>query len=126
MVIHPNEPVSHDVSRASVIADLIRAQHSLPYDPDLAALYLDGALRSLLALVAIQPGNNALPDVQSLLALDHQSLLALDHQRPHIARRMRLALRAPHAEARLAHCWALLDLLNADAAHAGSARVMKG
>ena len=118
MVIHPNEPVSHDVSRASVIADLIRAQHSLPYDPDLAALYLDGALRSLLALVAIQPGNNALPDVQSLLALDHQ--------RPHIARRMRLALRAPHAEARLAHCWALLDLLNADAAHAGSARVMKG
>ena len=114
MAIHSNESVSSGASRAPVIADLIRAQRALPYDPDLAALYLDGALRSLLALVASQESGHAPSYVPSLIALDHQ--------RPHIARRLRLALRAPHAEARLAHCWALIELLNADAAHANGPR----
>lgn len=112
MPIHQNEPAPHDARRAAVIAELVRAQRALPYDPDLAALHLDGALRSLLALVAGQDNSRA-PSFAP-------SLLALDHQRPHLARRLRLALRAPHVEARLAHCWALIELLNADAAPAGS------
>jgi hypothetical protein len=112
MDIHPNESVSHNEPRASVIADFLRAQKALPSDPDLASLYLDGALRGLLALIA-----SPLSEHQFSHA---QALHALDHQRPHFARRLRLALRAPHVEARLAHCWALIDLLNADKAQSGS------
>ncbi len=110
MAIHLNQPISRAAYVASVIDDLKRAERAGPYDPDLAALYLDGALRELVALFVGKLGGDALSDAQSLLALDHQ--------RPDIARPMRLALRAPHVEARLAHCWALLDLLNADAAPA--------
>jgi hypothetical protein len=108
---HHNQPVSDNARRASIVADLVRAQRALPDDPDLAALHLDGALRSMLALVDSQDNSQA-----PSFAL---SLLALDHQRPHLARRLRLALRAPHVEARLAHCWALIKLLNAEAAPAG-------
>ena len=115
MGIHHNQPASDNARRASVIADLIRAQRALPDDPDLAALHLDGALRSVLALVASHDNSHA-----PSYAL---SLLALDHQRPHLARRLRLALRAPHVEARLAHCWALIELLNnAEAAPASRPR----
>jgi hypothetical protein len=110
-----NELDAYDARRASVIADLMRAQRALLHDPDLAALYLDGALRQLLALVAIQIGG-------SQAASQALSLRALDHLRPHLARRLRLALRAPHVEARLAHCWALIELLNADAALASQPR----
>lgn len=92
----------------------MRAQRALPHDPDLAALYLDGALRNLMALAC---GQVSVHESQHA-----ESLLALDHQRPDIARRLRLALRAPHAEARLAHCWALIELLNVDAAPAGCPR----
>ncbi len=114
MAIRLNQPVAYDVCVASVIHDLKRAQRAESYDPDLAALYLDGALRRLMALFAGNPGGDALSAAQSLLALDQE--------RPDIARRMRLALRAPHVEARLAHCWALLDLLNVDAVYAGAPR----
>ena len=37
------------------------------------------------------------------------SLIAIVHQRP-------------YAEARLAHCWAMIERLNADAAHANGPR----
>jgi hypothetical protein len=45
-------------------------------------------------------------------------LLALDQRNPALARRFRLALRAPHVAARLAHLWALIDLLRANEAPA--------
>jgi hypothetical protein len=111
---HQNQPSSSDAGGASVIADLMRAERALPDDPDLAALHLDGALRSLLALVAGRDNSYA-PSFAP-------SLLALDHQQPHLARRLRLALRAPHVEARLVHCWALIELLNAEAAPASYPR----
>ncbi len=111
MAIHPNKPASQDALRASVISDLMRAQRALPHDSDLAALYLDGALRKLMALAGEQASDFAPQNAESLFALDHQ--------RPGIARRLRLALRAPHAEARLAHCWALIELLNAEVASVG-------
>jgi hypothetical protein len=40
------------------------------------------------------------------------ALRSLDRERPLLAIRLRLALRAPNAAARLAHCWALIELLN--------------
>lgn len=40
-----------------------------------------------------------------------EALAALDERAPAIAWRLRLALQAHNPEARLAHCWALLDLL---------------
>jgi hypothetical protein len=45
------------------------------------------------------------------LADRRQALAALDDCAPAIAWRVRLALQAHQPEARLAHCWALLELL---------------
>ncbi len=91
--------------RARVVARLIAAEQALSADPNAAALLLDGALSQMLALWA-QQARVALPDVR-------QALAALDACAPAIAGRVRLALQAAAPEARLAHCWALLDLLTA-------------
>lgn len=84
-----------DPRRVRVVARLIAAERALPAAPDLAALRLDGALGELLAICA--PGAD--------------SLEALERRAPALAWRLRLALQAPDVAARLAHCWALLDLL---------------
>jgi len=89
--------------RAGVVARLIAAAHALPADPDAAALLLDGALSQMLALWA-QQAHVDLPGPR-------QALAALDDCAPAIAGRLRLALQAQQPEARLAHCWALLELL---------------
>ena len=86
--------------RVALARDLLLAERLLPRDPDAAALLLDGAPRrivvSWLALrgAPYAPGDDLLAQVERVA--------------PSVAWRLRLALRAPHAEARLAHCWALL------------------
>jgi hypothetical protein len=89
--------------RAHIVAQLIAASQALVADPDAAALLLDGALAQLLDLWARQAH---LPSLDRRLALD-----ALEARAPTAAWRVRLALQAQQPEARLAHCWALLDLL---------------
>lgn len=89
--------------RARVVAHLIAASQALVADPDAAALLLDGALGQLLDLWARQAH---LPSLDRRLALD-----ALEAQAPAVAWRVRLALQAQRPEARLEHCWALLDLI---------------
>jgi hypothetical protein len=89
--------------RARIVASLIAASQALAADPDAAVLLLDGALAHLLDLWAQQA---------RLPASDRrQALAALDAQAPALAWRVRLALQAHQPEARLAHCWALLELL---------------
>jgi hypothetical protein len=95
--------------RARVVASLIAASQALAADPDAAALLLDGALAHLIDLWAQQA---------RLPASDRrQALAALDAQAPALAWRVRLALQAHQPEARLAHCWALLDLLTMSTTH---------
>lgn len=106
MAIYFHAPASHMGPRARVIADLMRAQRALSHDPDLAALYLDGALRRLLALVARQA---------RVAPSEMPALASLDREQPLLGMRLRLALRAPDAAARLVHCWALIESLNEDA-----------
>ncbi|HEY7975223.1 MAG TPA: hypothetical protein VID72_07765 [Ktedonobacterales bacterium] len=89
--------------RARVIASLVAASHALSADADAAALLLDGALSQLLDLWASYAHVH--------LADRRQALAALDDHAPAIAWRVRLALQAHQPEARLAHCWALLELL---------------
>jgi hypothetical protein len=102
--------------RARVVARLIAAAQALPANRDVAALLLDGALSQMLAQWAQQARVGPL-DL-------HQALAALDDGAPAIAGRVRLALQAQRPEARLAHCWALLDLLTTwpTAAHPGATR----
>ncbi|MDE3228677.1 MAG: hypothetical protein KGO05_02255 [Chloroflexota bacterium] len=83
------------------MARLIAAERALPAAPDLAALRLDGALSDLLAICA--PGAASLEE--------------LERRAPALAWRLRLALQAPDVAARLAHCWALLDLLTQPPTH---------
>ena len=112
---HEPSPSPND----SIVADLERAQRALRDDPDLAALYLDGALRELLALAAC-PGGVYPPQPRA-------ALYDLERSRPLLAQRIRLALRAPNVEARLVHCWSLLDLLSRDAAlDASGVHALKG
>lgn len=94
-----------------VIAEALRAQHHMARDPDLAAYFIDGALRALIACAAA--------DVAPSDA-NNNPLMALDHHAPTLARRFRLALRAPSVAARLEHLNALIDLLYANAAPADS------
>jgi len=90
--------------RVALARNLLLAERLLPCDPDAAALLLDGAPRrivvSWLALrgAPYAPGDGPGDDL----------LAQVERVAPSVAWRLRLALRAPHAEARLAHCWALL------------------
>lgn len=85
----------------ALLADLQLAQRLLPADPDAAGLLLDGALWRVVALVFARAGLDA-PACDSALA-------ELERIAPPVAWRVRLALRAPDARARLIHIWSLLD-----------------
>ncbi|MEO7003621.1 MAG: hypothetical protein ABI274_17705 [Ktedonobacterales bacterium] len=96
--------------RASIASDLLRAQQLLAEDQaeehgesDRAALLLEGAPQRLLACWYVQRGEVS-PAERDLLA-------QVERDSPPVAWRLRLALRAPHARARLGHCWALLALI---------------
>lgn len=89
--------------RAQIAARLIAASRALPMAPDAALLLLDGALNDMLDHWAHRAGLH--------IGGGADRLAALDERAPAIAGRLRLALQAHHPEARLAHCWALLDLL---------------
>lgn len=106
MAHYLSQPPSHERARAHVISDLARAQHALLEDPDLAALYVDGALQRIAAVIACHASE---PGAQG------QFLRELDRARPLLAMRFRLALRAPDVAAKLAHCWALIEALGSDA-----------
>jgi len=102
------QPDDSALARVALARDLLLAERLLPHDPDAAALLLDGAPRRIVvswlalrgALCAL---GNGLGDGSG------DDLLAqVERIAPPVAWRLRLALRAPHAEARLAHCWALL------------------
>lgn len=92
------------LARVALARDLLLAERLLPSDPDAAALLLDGAPRrivvSWLALRGAPCAPNSAPGDDLLAQVERVA--------PAVAWRLRLALRAPHAEARLAHCWALL------------------
>lgn len=100
--MRPRQKGAPQGERARIVARLIAAERVLPADPDRAALLLDGALAQLLDLWASDK-RLSLPD----------ALGALEVVAPAIAWRVRLALQAHEPSARLAHCWALLDLLTA-------------
>lgn len=99
------EPLSRDAGARDLRAHLDAAARALPADPDLAALLLDGAFARLLAACAPQ----AAPGPVSMA----RALSGLEQSAPPLAMRLRLALRAPNAEARLAHARALLALWDA-------------
>jgi hypothetical protein len=101
--LQPRQERASQRERARIVAQLIAASQALVADPDVAALLLDGALAQLLDLWARQAH---LPSLDRRHALD-----ALEAQAPAAAWRVRLALQAQQPKARLAHCWALLDLL---------------
>src|SRR5258707_23072 len=69
-------------------------------DGDGGALLLDGVLRAIAAEWSREKARPE-PGVHALLA-------ELQQAAPPLAGRLRLALRAPHAQARLFHTWALL------------------
>ena len=105
--------------RANIVARLAAASQALPDRPDIAALLLDGALNDMLA-VWLPPAPLAARDEMRYTMRDARSLAnaldALDQRAPAISARLRLAAQAHDLAARLAHCWALLDLLTTETA----------
>ncbi len=89
--------------RARIIARLLGASRALPVDPVAAALLLDGALNLIVDYWTSRAG----PRIASVA----EALKASEAHAPAVAWRLRLALQAPIPEARLAHAWALVDLL---------------
>lgn len=97
-------PVVSDASqRAHIVARLIAAERALPEAPDLAALRLDGVIRDLL--------HHSEPAAADAPNDDIAALQRLAERAPAVAWRLRLALQASSVAAKLAHCWALLELL---------------
>jgi hypothetical protein len=82
---------------------LDRAARALARDPDEAAWLLDGALRRLLAVWLRRQGLDGLE-----ASAPEQALAAIGRLDDDMAMRVRLALRAPNAGARLAACRGLL------------------
>ncbi len=95
--------VSAASQRARIVARLIAAERALPEAPALAALRLDGIFRDLL--------HHWTPDAADAPGEDIAALQRLEERAPAVAWRLRLALQAPSVAAKLAHCWALLELL---------------
>jgi hypothetical protein len=89
--------------RARIVARLIAAERALPAAPDLAALRLDGVMGDLLCHLPHDVANGQSDDIDALQRLEERA--------PAVAWRLRLALQAPNVAAKLAHCWALLELL---------------
>jgi hypothetical protein len=90
--------------RAHIAHALLAASHVQAHDPDAAALLLDGVLGDLIDLWA----RSAAPAVVADRAA---ALRAMDAAVPSVAWRIRIALRSRAPEARLAHCWAILEAL---------------
>jgi hypothetical protein len=91
-----------DARAGEIVAMLDRAAALLDADPDAAALLLDGLIGRLAgALAQAYAASDGIADL----------LLALDRHAPSIAYRLRLALRAPDAAARLVHCRQLCQWL---------------
>jgi hypothetical protein len=86
--------------RVKLAAVLQCAGALMEQDADGAALLLDGVLRAIAAEWFREQARPE-PAVHALLA-------ELQAAAPRLAGRLRLALRAPHAQARLFHAWALL------------------
>jgi hypothetical protein len=111
--------------RVALARDLLLAERLLPRDPDAAALLLDGAPRRIVVSWLALRGAPYMADHAAGDAPSDDLLAQVERVAPPVAWRLRLALRAPHAEARLAHCWALLQAAlttttpcGADGAHA--------
>lgn len=75
----------------------------MPADPVASALLLDGALDLMLDYWASSAGLR--------IGEGAEALSIVEGHAPAVAWRLRLALQAPSPDARLAHAWALLDLL---------------
>jgi hypothetical protein len=89
--------------RDELCRQLELAAQRIESDPDDASLMLDGLIWRLVA-ARFLAHNGALPSREHLLA-------QLDEHEPILARRVRLALRAPNARARLVHAQFLYALL---------------
>lgn len=89
--------------RVELSHQLELAAQQVESDPDDASLILDGLIWRLVA-EGYLAHNSALPSREHLLA-------RLDESDPAFARRVRLALRAPDARARLVHAQQLYALL---------------
>ncbi|HLY31829.1 MAG TPA: hypothetical protein VKQ36_12440 [Ktedonobacterales bacterium] len=92
--------------RAALMYELLQAEAQLRSDPDGAALRLDGALRRIAEGWFVARGLLCPPE--------HELLPRLDAIAPAVSGRLRLALHAPNAPARLIHCRALLRAALAD------------
>jgi hypothetical protein len=96
--------------RFAIVSALERAARCMDDDPDSAAVLADGLIQRL-ATEWFVAHRRPVPLAEALLP-------ALEAEAQPVAWRMRLALRAPHARARLVHCWDLLravfddDVLN--------------
>ena len=84
-----------DADWLALLALLVAADEVIECDPDAAALLLDGLLERMLGAWYVARGWRV-PARGALLA-------DLDQRAPELARRVRLALRAPDVAARLAH-----------------------
>lgn len=90
--------------RARIAHALLAASHAQADDPDAAALLLDGILGDLIDLWARSAAHAAVADRAA-------ALRAMEVVAPSVAWRIRSALRSREPEARLAHCWAILEAL---------------
>ena len=95
--------VSAASQRALIVARLIAAERALQEAPDLAALRLEGILRDILHHWSLNAADAPGDDIAVFQRLEERA--------PAVAWRLRLALQAPSVAAKLAHCWALLELL---------------
>jgi hypothetical protein len=86
----------------ALLSRLRRAERLLEDDPDKAALVLDGVIWSVVNHAFARVGQP--PPSSREDAFEALSVVAAP-----VCWRLRLALRSPHAQARLAHAWALLD-----------------
>lgn len=94
-----------DAEDGAIAAALDHAAAVLDPDPDAAALLLDGLMCQLAqALARVYAASDGGGDAS-------HALHALDRRAPAVAYRLRLALRAPDAAARLVHCRQLCQWL---------------
>ncbi len=102
-LVHRNLHAHPRIAREQIVARLVAAQHHIASNPIAAALVLDGALADILSAWAQQAGIQA--NSRDVI------LDALEARAPRVMAHVRLALMAHEPEARLAHCWAMLDAL---------------
>ena len=89
----------------ALVAELRRVDWLLRDDVDAAALLLDGVLWRVVSFAFERAGVQAPPRERVFEAMEALA--------PPVCWRLRLALRAPNAQARLLHAWALLEAVGA-------------